>query len=111
LERLLDETDEYCRTHLEREDGAEMFKRIRNKRQAPVKIGIADGQYSFKLDFDKKFDGMDAEIAAEFGEQSEKVAEDRRGELPLSVQEIAGILPADFDVEKVYREHLEEKYQ
>ena len=111
LERLLDETDEYCRTHYEREDGEEMFKRIRNKRQASVKIGIADGQYSFKPDFDKKFDGMDAEIVAEFGEQSKKVAEDRRGELPLSVQEIVGILPADIDVEKVYREHLEEKYR
>ena len=111
LERLLDETDEYCRTHLEREDGDEMFKRIRNKRQTPVKIGIADGQYSFKLDFDKRFDGMDAEIAAEFGEQSEKVAEERRGELPPAVQEIVGILPADIDAEKAYCEHLEEKYQ
>ena len=87
-----------------------MFRRIRNKRQTPVKIGIADGQYLFKLDFDKRVDGMDAEIAAEFGEQSEKVAEDRRGELPPSVQEIVGILLADIDVEKVYREHLEEKY-
>lgn len=65
LERLLDETDEYCRTHLKREDGEEMFKKIR----------------------------------------------DRRGELPPSVQEIVGILPADIDVEKVYREHLEEKYR
>ena len=81
LERLLDETDEYCRTHLEREDGDEMFKRIRNKRQTPVKIGIADGQYSFKLDFDKRFDGMDAEIAAEFSEQFEEVIKERRGEL------------------------------
>ena len=65
LERLLDETDEYCRTHLKREDGEEMFKKVR----------------------------------------------DRRGELPPSVQEIVGILPADIDVEKVYREHLEEKYR
>lgn len=111
LERLLDETDEYCRTHYEREDGEEMFKRIRNKRQAPVKIGIADGQYSLKLDFDKRFDGMDAEIASEFGEQSEKVAEDRCGELPPSVQEIVGILSANIDAEKAYCEHLEEKYQ
>ena len=52
-----------------------------NTRAASIKIGIADGQYAFKPDFDKMFDGMDAEIAAEFGEQSEKVAEERRGEL------------------------------
>ena len=32
LERLLDETDEYCRIHPEREDGEAMFKRIRDRR-------------------------------------------------------------------------------
>lgn len=34
LERLLDETDEYCRTHPEREDGEKMFSRIRSRRHA-----------------------------------------------------------------------------
>jgi len=34
LECLLDETDEYCRTHSEREDGEAMFKRIRDRRHA-----------------------------------------------------------------------------
>ena len=38
LERLLDETDEYCRTHPEREDGEKMFKRIRDRRHALRKI-------------------------------------------------------------------------
>ena len=28
-----------------------------------IKIGIADGKYSFKSDFDKKFDEMDADVA------------------------------------------------
>ena len=32
LERLLDETDEYCRQHPERQDGEAMFTRIRNRR-------------------------------------------------------------------------------
>ena len=38
LERLLDETDEYCRTHPEREDGEAMFKRIRTRRHALRKV-------------------------------------------------------------------------
>ena len=38
LERLLDETDEYCRTHPEREDGEKMFKRIRDRRHALRKV-------------------------------------------------------------------------
>ena len=38
LERLLDETDEYCRTHPEREDGEKMFKRIRGRRHALRKV-------------------------------------------------------------------------
>ena len=38
LERFLDETDEYCRNHLEREEGEKMFKRIRNRRHALRKI-------------------------------------------------------------------------
>lgn len=37
--------------------------------------------YAFKTDFDKKFDGMDAEIAVEFNEQSEVFAEERRVEV------------------------------
>ena len=48
---------------------------------SPILIGVADGQYAFKPDFDKKFDEMDAEIIAEFGEQFEEFAEGRRGEL------------------------------
>ena len=32
-----------------------------------IKIGLADGKYVFKLDFDKKFDEMDAEVAEMFG--------------------------------------------
>ena len=36
LERILDETDEYCRTHPEREDGEKMFERTRNRRDARV---------------------------------------------------------------------------
>lgn len=52
-----------------------------NTRAASIKIGIADGQYAFKPDFDKMFDGMDAEIAAEFSEQFEEVIKERRGEL------------------------------
>ena len=86
LERLLDETDEYCRTHLEHKDGEELFRRIRNKRQAPVKIGIADCQYSFKPDFDKKFDEVDTEIVAGFGEQSKGFAPKRNVEVSQSVQ-------------------------
>ena len=49
LERLLDETDEYCRTHPEREDGEKMFKRIRDRRHALRKIpdwGYIARQYS-----------------------------------------------------------------
>ena len=38
LERLLDETDEYCRTHPEREEGEAMFKRIRDSRHARRKV-------------------------------------------------------------------------
>ena len=38
LERLLDETDEYCRTHKKREDGEKMFARIRNRRHALRKV-------------------------------------------------------------------------
>jgi PHD/YefM family antitoxin component YafN of YafNO toxin-antitoxin module len=38
LERLLDETDEYCRTHPEREDGEKMFARIRSRRHALRKV-------------------------------------------------------------------------
>lgn len=34
IERLLDETDEYCRQHPERLDGEEMFSRIRSRRHA-----------------------------------------------------------------------------
>ena len=33
------------------------------KRSGGIKIGIADGKYSFKSDFDKKFDEMDADVA------------------------------------------------
>ncbi len=47
----------------------------------PIQIGIADGQYAFKPDFDKMFDDMDAEIVAEFSELLEEFAEERRGEL------------------------------
>ena len=36
------------------------------KRSSGIKIGIADGKYAFKPDFDKKFDEMDAEIAGMF---------------------------------------------
>ncbi len=36
------------------------------KRSGGIKIGIADGKYAFKPDFDKKFDEMDAEIAGMF---------------------------------------------
>ena len=32
-----------------------------------IKIGIADGKYAFKPDFDKKFDEMNAEVAEMFG--------------------------------------------
>ena len=32
-----------------------------------IKIGITDGKYVFKPDFDKKFDEMDAEVAEVFG--------------------------------------------
>ena len=35
-------------------------------RTGGIKIGIADGKYAFKSDFDKKFDEMDAEIAEMF---------------------------------------------
>jgi len=35
-------------------------------RTGGIKIGIADGKYEFKSDFDKKFDEMDAEIADMF---------------------------------------------
>ena len=52
-----------------------------NTRAASIKIGIADGQYAFKPDFDKMFDDMDAEIVAEFSELLEEFAEERRGEL------------------------------
>ena len=52
-----------------------------NTRAASIKIGIADGQYAFKPDFDKKFDEMDTEIVAEFSELLEESAEERRGEL------------------------------
>ena len=38
LERLLDETDEYCRSHPEREDGEAMFKRIKDRRHALRKV-------------------------------------------------------------------------
>ena len=38
LERLLDETDAYCRSHPEREDGEAMFKRIRDRRHALRKV-------------------------------------------------------------------------
>ena len=47
----------------------------------PIQIGIADGQYALKPDFDKKFDDMDIEIVAEFSEQFEEVTEERREEL------------------------------
>ena len=36
------------------------------KRSGGIKIGIADGKYAFKSDFDRKFDEMDAEIAGMF---------------------------------------------
>ena len=36
------------------------------KRSGGIKIGIADGKYAFKTDFDKKFDEMDTEIAGMF---------------------------------------------
>ena len=48
---------------------------------ASTKIGIADGQYAFKPDFDKKFHDMDIEIVAEFNEQFEEITEERREEL------------------------------
>ena len=32
-----------------------------------IKIGLSDGKYVFKLDFDKKFDEMEAEVAEMFG--------------------------------------------
>lgn len=38
LERFMDETDEYCRTHPERVDGEEMFTRIRKHRHAIRRI-------------------------------------------------------------------------
>ena len=31
-----------------------------------IKIGLAEGKYEFKADFDKKFDDMDAEVAELF---------------------------------------------
>ena len=31
-------------------------------------------------------------------------------ELPPSVREVAGIIPSDVDVDKVYRDHIMEKY-
>ena len=33
-----------------------------------------------------------------------------QGELPPSVREVVGIIPPDVDVEKMYREHVAEKY-
>ena len=50
-----------------------------NTRAASIKIGIADGEYAFKPDFDKKFAEMDTEIVAEFSELLEEFAEERRG--------------------------------
>ena len=35
-------------------------------RTGGIKVGIADGKYAFKSDFDKKFDEMDAEISEMF---------------------------------------------
>ncbi len=32
------------------------------------------------------------------------------GELPSSVREVAGIIPPDVDVEKMYHDHMMEKY-
>ena len=37
------------------------------RRSGGIKIGIADGKYAFKPDFDKKFEEMDAEVAEMFG--------------------------------------------
>ena len=34
----------------------------------------------------------------------------RREELPESVRDVVGIIPADVDVDKSYHGHLEEKY-
>ena len=50
-------------------------------RATPIKIGVANGQYAFKPDFDKKFHDMDIEIVAEFNEQFEEITEERREEL------------------------------
>lgn len=32
-----------------------------------IKLGLAEGMYELKADFDRKFDDMDAEIAELFG--------------------------------------------
>ena len=32
-----------------------------------IKLGLAEGMYEFKADFDRKFDDMDAEVAELFG--------------------------------------------
>ena len=44
-----------------------------NTHAAPIKIGIADGLYAFKPDFEKRFAEMDAEIAEEFDEKVEEI--------------------------------------
>ena len=57
-----------------------------NTRAASIKIGIADGQYAFKPDFDNKFDEMDAEIAEELDEKAEEIAGGRCRDVPPSMQ-------------------------
>ena len=55
-------------------------------RATPIKIGVANGQYAFKPDFDKKFDEMDAEIAEEFDEKDDEIAGGRHRDVPPSMQ-------------------------
>ena len=47
---------------LENRDGAQRSP----SGKGGVKIGIADGRYGFKSDFDKRFDDMDSEVAEMF---------------------------------------------
>lgn len=34
--------------------------------RSPLRLGLADGRYAFKSDFDERFDAMDAEAAEMF---------------------------------------------
>ena len=57
-----------------------------NTHAAPIKIGIADGLYAFKPDFEKRFAEMDAEIAEEFDEKAEEIVGERCCDVPPAMQ-------------------------